>query len=387
MRSVLVVGSGFSGTILARKLAEDSDCQVTVVERRPHIGGNMFDYFDENGILVHKYGPHVLVTNHWEIIKYLSSFCNFYKHTVKELSYIDEKYVRLPFNFESVQQLIGEEKAELLLRLLRDEFKGRDRVPVLELVKHNISQISDFGMLLFKKAYVTYCSKQWGVPIEELDTSILNRVPMAMNYDERYMNKDFQVLPEKGYTFLFNQMLSHPNITVRTSVDALNALRLDDKEGKIFYENSEINICIYTGAIDELFKYCYGELPYRSLKIENQWSKIDSVLPEEIISYPQAPGYTRKTEYRKLMQDTRGCKGSTVSTEYPIAYKPNSGLVPFYPQITDDAKLQHRKYRELAKKYKNLYLCGRLAEFRYYNMDDCILNAFNIYNRIKQERK
>lgn len=386
MKSILVVGSGFSGTVLARKLAEESGYKVTVVERRSHIGGNMYDFYDQNGILLHKYGPHVLVTNRWKIIKYLSQFASFYKHPVKELSFIDGKYVRLPFNFESVQQLIGEEQAETLLTLLRKEFKGRDRVPVLELVRNDVKQISDFGMLLFRKAYVTYCSKQWGVPIEELDTSILNRVPMAMNYDERYMNKDFQFLPSNGYTELFHKMLDHPNITVKTSTDALEGLKFDE-HGEIFYENSRIDICVYTGAIDELFGYCYGELPYRSLRIDYEWSDRESVLPEEIISYPQAVGFTRKTEYRKLMKDSANCRGSTISIEYPTAYIRGSGLVPFYPQITEETKSLHAKYLELSKKYNNLYLCGRLAEFRYYNMDDCILNAFNVYERIITESK
>lgn len=187
MKKIVVVGTGFSGAIIARKIAEELDQHVIIVEKRAHIAGNMYDEVDEHGILVQKYGPHVLVTNRWCVIKYLMRFSKMFQHTVKEISVIDGKYIRLPFNFESVQQLVGFEQAEGLISKMRTCFAGRDRVPVLELVTCGDEDIASFGNMLFEKSYRTYCAKQWDIPIEQLDkTSILNRVPMAMSYDERY---------------------------------------------------------------------------------------------------------------------------------------------------------------------------------------------------------
>ena len=385
MGKIVVVGSGFSGYVIARAIAEELNKEVLVVEKRSHIAGNMFDEIDEHGICVHKYGPHVVVTNKWSIIKYLSRFSNMYKHTVKELSFIDGNYVRLPFNFESVQQLVGCEKAEILINKLRREFKGRDRVPVLELANSNDVDIMQFGHLLFEKAYRTYCAKQWDVPVESLDTSIMNRVPMAMSYDERYMNKDFQYLPSDGYEKLFKNILNHPNIKIILNTDANEHLNLDIEKKIITFDNDEVEILVYTGAVDELFNLKYGELPYRSLDITYEWFDKERVYPEEIISFPQADGYTRKTEYKFMMQDIKNCKGTIVATEYPKKYVKGKSIAPFYPVITDENKAKYKKYVEEANKFGNIFLCGRLADFKYYNMDDCILHAFDVFKAIKEK--
>lgn len=387
MGKIIVVGAGFSGAVIARSIAEELDRKVIVVEKRNHIAGNMYDEFDEHGISVHKYGPHVIVTNEWKIIEYLSKFADFYKHTVKELSYIDGNYVRLPFNFESVQQLIGGKAAEILIKKLRVAFKGLDRVPVLALANHKDTDISNFGHLLFEKAYRTYCAKQWDVPVESLDTSIMDRVPMAMNYDERYMNKDFQYLPTNGYEYLFKRMFDHPNIEVRLNTDANEHLKLNLIDKLITYDGEEVELLVYTGAVDELFNLKYGELPYRSLNIEYEWHDKDRVYPEEIISYPQAPGYTRKTEYKFMMNDRSCCSGTTIATEFPVKYIKGESISPFYPVITEETKKRHKKYVEEANKYGNIFLCGRLADFRYYNMDDCILHAFDVFDSIKKKLK
>lgn len=388
MSKIVVVGTGFSGTVIARKIADEMNQAVTVLEKKDHVAGNMYDETDEHGILLHKYGPHVLVTNHWEVIDYLQQFGELYQHTVKEISVIDGKYIRLPFNFESVQQLIGYEKAEVLIGKLRKEFAGRDRVPVLELVDSIDSDISNFGNMLFDKSYRTYMAKQWDTPVEQLDkASILDRVPMAMNYDERYMNKDFQFLPKQGYTALFKTMLDHPNIDLHVGEDALETLMLDPKQHKIFYQGEEVSVLVFTGPVDELFDEKYGELPYRSLHIEYEWFDQDKVYPEKIVSFPQADGYTRKTEYKFMMYDQSGVEGSTVATEYPIAYAKGGENAPFYPVITAENQARYAKYCEEAAAYGNIFLCGRLAEFRYYNMDDCILHAFDVFEEIKKHMK
>lgn len=383
MKRIVVVGTGFSGTIIAREIAEKLNMPVTVVEKRNHIAGNMFDEVDEHGILVQKYGPHVLVTNEWSVIAYLSRFSEMFPHTVKELSEIDGRYIRLPFNFESIQQLLGYEKAETVIRKLRKMFPGVDRVPILDLMNHKDTEISYFGNLLFEKSYRTYCAKQWDVPPEKLDKSIMGRSAIALSYDERYMNKDFQFLPRNGFTELFRTMLDHPNISVECGCDALDRIKLDET-GIAFFDDDPVAALAYTGAVDELFQMKYGELPYRSLDIRYEWFNRERVYPEKIISCPQAPGYTRKTEYKFMMYDHSKTKGSVVATEYPISYIKGGKNAPFYPVITEETRDRYEKYRQEAIRYQNIFLCGRLAEFRYYNMDDCILRALNVSREIQE---
>lgn len=385
MDKIIVVGSGFSGSILARKIAEELNREVIILEKRSHIGGNMYDEYDEHGILVQVYGPHFLNTNNFAVIKFLQQYGELFPHNTKLLSFIDGRYVRLPFNFTTVQQLIGAEQAEPLLAKLRQEFYGRDRVPVLELVEHSDKNISAYGKLLFEKAYRTYTSKMWGIEPEEIDKYVLDRVPMAMGYDERYLNKDFQYLPVQGFTKLFEEMLNHPNIQVQLNVDALKHLRLDENAGRVYYDGQSVECLIYTGAIDELFGLKYGALPYRSLDIRYEYSDKESMLPSEIISYPQAAGYTRSTEYRKIMYDESEVRGSVVATEYPLKYDPQAeiGNIPYYPVLTEESQQVYQKYLAEVHKYNNLFLCGRLAEFKYYNMDVCIEHALSYFENVK----
>lgn len=381
----IVVGSGFSGSILARKIAEELGRPVTILEKRPHIGGNMYDEYDDHGILLQKYGPHFLNTNKYFIIEFLKQYSDLFHHNTKLLSFIDGKYIRLPFNFQTVQQLVGPKAAEPLLAKLRAAFQGQDRVPILELVDHKDEDISTYGTLLFEKAYRTYTSKMWGIQPEEIDKYVLDRVPMAMSYDERYLNKDFQYLPQNGFTKLFEKMLDHPNIQVRLNTDALEHLELDQNLMTIRHDGKIVNCLVYTGPIDELFGCKYGRLPYRSLDIRYQYSDAASVLPGEIISYPQAPGYTRSTEYRKIMFDDSSAKGSVVATEYPLNYDPSSevGNIPYYPVVTKESEALYQRYLKEAAQYKNLFLCGRLAEFKYYNMDICIEHALEYFENIR----
>lgn len=382
---IIIIGSGFSGSILARKIAEELNRKVLVLEKRPHIGGNMYDSYDEHGILIQRYGPHFLNTNKYFIIRFLQQYAELFPHTTKLLSFIDGNYIRLPFNFQTVQELIGAEKSESLLAKLRETFVDRDRVPILELIDHPDSEIHEYGTLLFEKAYRTYTSKMWGLQPEQIDKYVLDRVPMAMNYDERYLNKDFQYLPVKGFTELFRNMLDHPNITVELNVDALDRIEIQENTRKILYEGEAVDCVIYTGAIDELFHKKYGTLPYRSLDIRYEYFERNSVLPSEIVSYPQAPGYTRSTEYRKIMYDDSEVSGSVIATEYPLTYAPEAelGNIPYYPVNTKESDTLYQKYLEEAEQYKNLFLCGRLAEFKYYNMDICIEHALEYFDYIK----
>ncbi len=390
MNEIIVVGSGFSGSILARKIAEECNRKVRVIEKRSHIGGNMYDEYDENGILIQKYGPHFLNTNKYFVIEFLEQYAELFPHNPKLLSYIDDNYVRLPFNFKTLQQLVGPKKSEALLAKMRAAFVGRDRVPILELVNHEDADIKEYGNLLFDKAYRTYTAKQWGLKPEEIDKSVLDRVPMAMSYDERYLNKDFQYLPKKGFTALFQNMLDHPNITVELNTDALEHIAFDSENKKIKYDGEDVELLVFTGAIDELFAKKYGSLPYRSLDIRYQYENKKSILPCEIISYPQAEGYTRSTEYKKITYGLDQDQPiSMIATEYPLPYDATAeiGNIPYYPIITEDNLKVYSQYLEEANKYGNIVLCGRLAEYKYYNMDICIEHALAKFAEIKDKIK
>ena len=383
---IIIVGAGFSGSIIARKIAEELNLKVTVIERRKHIGGNAYDEYDENGILIQKYGPHFLNTNNYEVIKFLKKYSELFRYDVKLLSFIDGNYVRLPFNFRTMQQLAGDESSVELLKAMRSEFAGRDRVPIFELLNSKNENIRNYGELLFEKAYRTYTSKQWGIPPEQIDKSVLERVPMAMNYDERYLNKDFQYLPKYGFTKLFENMLCHKNIEVKLNCDAFEHLSFDGENSIIKYDGENVDLLVFTGAIDELFSLKYGRLPYRSLDIQYEYFNEEKVLPCEIISYPQADGYTRKTEYKQFTYEMKKCGKTVVATEYPIEYDPDvpKANIPYYPVLTDESQEIYKKYLDETKKYGNIVLCGRLAEFKYYNMDICIEHALDKFKEIQK---
>ena len=384
MKNIIVVGAGFSGSIIARRIAEDMNQKVRIIEKRNHIGGNAYDEYAENGILIQKHGPHYLNINNYNVIKYLKQFADLYPHDAKLLSYIDGEYIQLPFNFKTMQQLVGYENSEILLKKMREYFRGRDRVPIFEILQCEDKDISNYGNLLFEKAFKTYTAKQWGVNPNEIDRSVIDRVPMAMNFDERYLNKDFQYLVKKGFTSIFDNMLDHENIEVIKNTNAMNFIKLEENH-RISFNGDQIDLLIYTGAIDELFGYKYGILPYRSLDIHYDYYDMDSKLPCEIISYPQAEGYTRSTEYKKI---TLNCdaKKTIVATEYPCEYNPNDpkSNIPYYPTLTKESQELYRLYLHEAEKYGNIVLCGRLAEFKYYNMDVCIEHALEKFEKIKK---
>lgn len=382
---IVIIGSGFSGSILAREIAEKLNMKVRVIEKRKHIGGNAYDEKDEHGIIIQKYGPHFLNTNNYSVIKYLKQFSSLIPHDTKLMSYIDGKYVRLPFNFRTMQQLVGFENSETLLKKMRKYFAGRDRVPILEIMECKDNDIRSYANLLFEKAYKTYTAKQWGLSTDEIDKSVMDRVPMAMNFDERYLNKDFQYLPEYGFTQIFENMLNHPNITLELNQDGLKDISFDTKNKCIFFRGNPIKLLIFTGAIDELFNLKFGRLPYRSLNITYDYYHQNKVLPCEIISYPQAEGYTRKTEYKQF---NFHCNSdyTVIGTEYPLEYDPSNPLanIPYYPTLTSSSIQKYGKYLEESKKYGNIILCGRLAEFKYYNMDVCIEHALEKFKEVKK---
>lgn len=383
MYDYLIVGCGLSGMIVARELAEAGK-KVHLIERRNHIGGNIYDYKDENGILVQKYGPHVFFTDNVEIENYIKRFIPVEYFYPECRTYIDGKAIPMPFNFKSIELIYDDSRfVEKLKQELIDEFGEGSIVSVVDVINSKNDDINKYGMYMYEHEYRKYSAKQWGKPIEDIDPSVFMRVPVYISYKKPYLKAKYQYMPKGGFTELAKSILNHRNIEVELSVDALEDIVLDADKQTISYKNFTGPI-IYTGPLDALFGYKYGSLPYRAL--EFTWKVVNkNKAPETPLSaYPEGDKYIRITDYTQFPSQEFGDK-AVIAIEYPIEYKQDElcGNEPYYPTLTNESKEMFEKYNNMARKVRNLYWCGRLAEFKYYNMDAVIINAISLAEKLK----
>lgn len=370
----LVVGCGLTGSVIARQLAEQGK-KVEIWERRSHIGGNMYDYIDEYGFLVHKYGPHTFHTKKKELYDYICRFEQWRDYRLTCGAVLNGKYTPTPFNFTTIDTFYSPEEAEQLKEKLRFTFSGREFATVVEALKHSDPAVRGYAEFLFQNDYAPYTAKQWGISPEEIDSSVLQRVPLRFSYQEGYFDDPYQVMPAHSYTNFFEELLDHPNIIVKLNVEALEHLLI--KNTHIFIDKVEFTGKVfYTGALDELFNCAYGSLPYRSLRFEWKHTEEDSFQSAPVVAYPQEVDYTRITEYKKLPVQQK--PGSTYAIEYPLPYREGARLEPYYPVLTTESQNQYAKYKALAEQSPNLICCGRLADFKYYNMDQCVEKAIEV---------
>lgn len=369
----LIVGCGLSGAVVARYLAEEKGLKVTMWERRNHIGGNMYDYVDNYGVLVHKYGPHIFHTNSEDIYNYIKKFGEWDKFNLVCGAVIDNICSPTAFNFKTIDLFYSKEDAGNLKEHIKNKYGDKDSATVVELLNCDDQVIREFAQFLFDKDYSLYTAKQWGVSPKDIDPSVLKRVPIRFSYDENYFSDKYQFMPKGGYTKFIKNILNRPNINIELNKEALNHLKI--KDNSIYVNNKIIDYpLIYTGPLDELFNNIYGKLPYRSLKFKWVHENIDSYQDFPVVAYPQEKEFTRITEYKKL--PNQSVKGTTYAIEYPIPYnKNNIRIEPYYPVLTEESQKQYSKYLKLADKIDNLYLCGRLADFKYYNMDQALERA------------
>lgn len=367
----LVVGCGLSGAVIARYMAEQGK-KVELWERRDHIGGNMYDYVDEHGFLVQKYGPHAFHTKKKELFDYMCRFEQWQAYRLTCGAVWDGHYTPTPFNFTTIDTFFPPGQASALREKLRNAFTGREFATVVEVLEHPDPDIRGYAEYLFLNDYAPYTAKQWGVSPEEIDPSVLNRVPLRFSYEEGYFDDRYQVMPEHSFTRFFENLLNHPSIEVKLGVEALEHLCV--KGEKLFLNGEEVVIpVVYTGALDELFGCVYGRLPYRSLRFEWKHTEQNSVQPAPVVAYPQEAGYTRITEYKKL--PVQAGPGSSYAVEYPLPCREGEKLEPYYPVLTARSQKQYAKYKVLADQIPNLICCGRLADFKYYNMDQALAQA------------
>lgn len=359
----LIVGAGFSGAVCAQQLAENGK-KVLLIDRRSHIGGNAFDKFDEHGVLIHPYGPHIFHTNSRRVFKYLSRFTNwrFYEHRV--LAQIDGKKYPIPINKTTINELYGLDLDE---KGIEDFLKG---VAVLRnpVVTSEDVVLSSVGKDLCEKFFRGYTKKQWGLDLSELSAGVAARIPTRTNEDDRYFNDEFQFMPSEGYTSLFSKMLTSPNITVMLSTSFQECMT------KFSFSH-----LIYTGPVDEFYNYKFGKLPYRSLEFVHQHKReADFLQKVGTVNYPNDFEYTRITEFKHLTG--QNVSGSSTVKEYPRAEGD-----PYYPIPRPDNEKLYKKYEELASAEETVTFVGRLAQYRYYNMDQVVAAALSTAERILQK--
>ncbi|CAN7153089.1 UDP-galactopyranose mutase [Phenylobacterium sp. LjRoot219] len=357
----VIVGAGFAGSVLAERLAAERGERVLVVDRRPHVAGNAYDEHDAAGVLMHRYGPHIFHTNSQAIFDYLSRFTawRFYEHRV--LADIRGQLLPIPINLDTINWLHG-------LSLTAEELEGwfaARAEPVAEIRTSEDVVVSRVGRELYETFFRGYTRKQWGLDPSELDKSVTARVPTRTNRDDRYFTDEFQFMPKAGYTAMFQRMLDHPLIEVRTSTDYAEVKTLKPRRG-----------LIWTGAVDEFFDFRFGKLPYRSLRFEHVTLDQPKFQPVGTVNYPVSEAYTRISEYKHLTGQAH--PKTTVTYEYPTADGD-----PYYPVPRPENEALYKRYEALALASSDVWFVGRLATYRYYNMDQVVGQALATFRRIQ----
>ena len=377
MIDYIIVGSGLAGVVMAERIATQLNKKVLIIEKRNHIGGNCFDLKDENNILIHTYGPHLFHTNNKEVVDYLSSFTSWdiYNHEV--LAYIDGKKVSIPFNFNTLYEVFPDSKAKVLEDKLLQTYDYNSKVPILELKKSTDKDLQFLADFVYDKIFVNYTAKQWGMKPEDMDGAVTARVPVFIGRDNRYFNDSYQMLPKNGYTNMIQNMLYHKNIKIMLNTDFKEVCELKEKDFYFFGSKFEGKI-IYTGQIDELFDYKFGELPYRSVDMKFETVEKEFYQEKATVNYPNDYDFTRITEFKHI-HPTNSNK-TTILKEYPQEYVKNQNT-PYYPIFTTENQENYNKYLDYSKEFNNLVLVGRLAEYKYYDMDDIVERALELFEK------
>jgi UDP-galactopyranose mutase len=360
MFDYLIVGAGFAGSVLAERLARGSNKKVVICDKRPHIGGNAYDHFNDDGILIHKYGPHIFHTNSAEVFDYLSRFTEWREYQHRVLANVDGMNVPIPINLDTINKLYGLSLTSFELK----EFFESVREPVEHVKTSEDVVVSAVGRELYEKFFRGYTRKQWGLDPSELDASVTARVPTRTNRDDRYFTDTFQAMPRFGYTRMFERMLDHPNIKVLTNCDYNEIV-----------DEIPFREMVYTGPVDAFFDYRYGKLPYRSLEFKHETHNTETFQEAPVVNYPNGQPYTRVTEFKYLTGQEHN--KTSIVYEYPQAEGD-----PYYPIPRKENAELYAKYKTLADARPDVHFVGRLATYKYYNMDQIVAQALTVYSKI-----
>lgn len=377
MIEYVIIGAGLAGVVMAERIATQLNKKVIIIEKRNHIGGNCFDFKDENNILIHKYGPHLFHTNNKEVIDYLSQFTQWdiYNHEV--LAYVDGKKITIPFNINTLYEVFPQSKAKVLEDKLLQTYAYNSKVPILELKKSTDKDLQFLADFVYEKIFVNYTAKQWGMKPEDMDGAVTARVPIFVGRDNRYFNDTYQSLPKNGYTNMIQNMLNHKNIKLMLNTDFKEVCYLKDEDFYLFGSKFQGQV-IYTGQIDELFDYKFGDLPYRSVEMKFETAEKEFYQEKATVNYPNDYDFTRITEFKHI-HPTNSSK-TTILKEYPQEYIKGENT-PYYPIFTQENQFRYNLYLQYASKFNNLILVGRLAEYKYYDMDDIVERALEVFKK------
>ena len=356
MFDYVIVGAGFSGSVVAAQMARNFGKRVMLLDRRNHIGGNAYDHHDQHGILVHKYGPHIFHTNSKDVFDYLSLFTEWRNYEHKVLASVDGKLVPIPINLDTVNILHG-------LELTVDEMEAylekiAEKPPAIRTSEDVV--VSRVGRDLYEKMFRGYTRKQWGLDPSDLDASVTARIPVRTNRDDRYFTDTYQAMPRHGFTRMFENMLDHPNITIVLNTDYRDVLK-----------SVQYRELVYTGPVDEFFGYRFGKLPYRSIQFRHETVDVEKLQPVAVINHPNEHDYTRVTEFKHLTGQSHS--KTSVVYEYPC-----DGGDPYYPVPRPDNAAIYKRYEALATQTPAVHFVGRLATYKYYNMDQVVAQALTL---------
>ena len=368
----LIAGCGLSGAVIARLLADIGE-KVLVIDRKNHIAGNIYDYKDENGIYIHKYGSHIFHTNNEKVWEFLNRFTSFNTYMHKVVALIDGIETTIPFNINTLYDVFPKSLAKRLEEKLLNKFEYNTKVPILEFQKQDDNDLKFLADYIYEKVFLHYTAKQWGKNPDEIASAITARVPVHVSKDDRYFQDKYQGIPLNGYTKMVENILNHPNIEVKLNTDFNDFACENPEELKNFR-------IFYTGSIDEFFDYKYGELPYRSVHFKFETHNREFYQSNAVVNYPCNYDFTRIHEYKYYLNDK---SDKTVIAKEYSEYFENGKNERYYPIENDDNKNLYEKY--LSQTPDNLYFLGRLGDYKYYDMDKAVERAINLFEEIKND--
>lgn len=359
----IVVGAGLAGLTMAERIANVLCENVLIIEKREHIGGNIYDSYDKNGILIHNYGPHIFHTNDKSVYEYLSEFTKWNDFQHRVLTFVDGNYIPMPISVDTINELYNLNLSSFEMK----NFIDSQRMDIKDVKTSKDVVLSKAGNTIYEKFFENYTKKQWGVDPACLDTSVISRIPFRFNRDTRYFSDRYQGMPKHGYTKMCEAMIKNPKIKL--------LLKTDYKE---IIDSIDHEFLIYTGPVDYYFDYKHGKLKYRSIRFEYETYDFDSYQKTAVVNYPNDYDYTRITEFKKMTWQEHN--KTTIMKEYPC-----DGEEPFYPFPTDEWKKVFAQYKYECEREKNTIFVGRLAEYKYYNMDAVVRRALDLFEDLKRK--